>query len=189
MPRPFSAPPNRPARRTRWSKSSPRSAPCSSSFPSSKRCSPRRWFRPEEKSQMLDRLFGSKLSPTGARFSQSGRAARPARHRAGRSSRKSRNSTTSCAAGCACNCARPRRWTTAFRGACGRRWRNFLAASPSCDPTVDPALIGGIVLRVGDTVYDGSVARQLDQVREQMINRSVHEIQSRRDRFRHSGGN
>ena len=58
-----------------------------------------------------------------------------------------------------------------------------------CDPAVDPSLIGGVVLRVGDTVYDGSVARQLDQVREQMINRSVHEIQSRRDRFRHSGGN
>jgi len=54
---------------------------------------------------------------------------------------------------------------------------------------VDPRLIGGVVLRVGDTVYDGSVARQLMQVREQMINRSVHEIQSRRDRFRHPGGN
>ena len=54
---------------------------------------------------------------------------------------------------------------------------------------VDPKLIGGVVLRVGDTVYDGSVARQLAQVREQMIDRSVHEIQSRRDRFRTSGGN
>ncbi|HEY2893078.1 MAG TPA: ATP synthase F1 subunit delta [Pirellulales bacterium] len=43
---------------------------------------------------------------------------------------------------------------------------------------VDPALIGGIMLRVGDTVYDGSLARQLEQVREQMITRSVHEIQS-----------
>jgi F-type H+-transporting ATPase subunit delta len=67
--------------------------------------------------------------------------------------------------------------------------RRILGGEPQLRPTVDPAIIGGVVLRVGDTVYDGSVARQLHQVREQMINRSVHEIQSRRDRFRHSGGN
>ncbi len=67
--------------------------------------------------------------------------------------------------------------------------RTLLGGEPLVEPTVDPALIGGIVLRVGDTVYDGSVARQLRQVREQMITRSIHEIQSGRDRFRHSGGN
>lgn len=67
--------------------------------------------------------------------------------------------------------------------------RRILGGEPQIQPDVDPTLIGGVVLRVGDTVYDGSVARQLQQVREQMINRSVHEIQSRRDRFRHSGGN
>ena len=67
--------------------------------------------------------------------------------------------------------------------------RAILGAEPQVDADVDPQLIGGIVLRVGDTVYDGSVARQLRHVREQMINRSIHEIQSRRDRFRHSGGN
>ena len=63
------------------------------------------------------------------------------------------------------------------------------AANRSWSGEVDPDLIGGIVLRVGDTVYDGSVATQLEQLREQMIDRSVHEIQSRRDRFRHSDGN
>lgn len=66
--------------------------------------------------------------------------------------------------------------------------RAILGGEPEVEPAVDAELIGGIVLRVGDTVYDGSVARQLHQVREQMINRSIHEIQSRRDRFRHSGG-
>jgi len=67
--------------------------------------------------------------------------------------------------------------------------RQFLAGEPEVESIVNPALIGGILLRVGDTVYDGSVARQLNQAREQMIHRSIHEIQSGRDRFRHSGGN
>ena len=54
---------------------------------------------------------------------------------------------------------------------------------------VDEALIGGLVLRVGDTIFDGSVATRLARVREQMITRSVHEIQSRRDRFSSPEGN
>jgi F-type H+-transporting ATPase subunit delta len=48
---------------------------------------------------------------------------------------------------------------------------------------VSPELIGGLVLRVGDRVFDGSIATQLKQLREQMVTRSMHEIQSRRDRF------
>ncbi len=67
--------------------------------------------------------------------------------------------------------------------------RKLLGGEPQLAAAVEPELIGGVVLRVGDTVYDGSIARQLRQVREQMITRSIHEIQSGRDRFRHSGGN
>ena len=32
----------------------------------------------------------------------------------------------------------------------------------------DPGLIGGVVIRVGDTVYDGSVRHQLERMREQL---------------------
>lgn len=32
----------------------------------------------------------------------------------------------------------------------------------------DPALLGGIVVRIGDTVYDGSVSHQLQTLREQL---------------------
>jgi len=67
--------------------------------------------------------------------------------------------------------------------------RKIVGGEPEVEPSVDPALIGGVVLRVGDTVYDASVAWQLQKVRQSMITRSVHEIQSRRDRFRHPGGN
>ena len=59
-----------------------------------------------------------------------------------------------------------------------------LGRKPIFENKVDPALIGGVMLRVGDTVYDASVATQLEKIRTQMIDRSVHEIQSRRDRFR-----
>jgi F-type H+-transporting ATPase subunit delta len=67
--------------------------------------------------------------------------------------------------------------------------REMLGGEPILVPRTDPELIGGIVLRVGDAVYDGSVATQLAAIRGRMINRSVHEIQSRRDRFSNPSGN
>lgn len=33
---------------------------------------------------------------------------------------------------------------------------------------IDPAIIGGVVARVGSTVYDGSVARQLERMKERL---------------------
>src|SRR5687768_11998129 len=35
---------------------------------------------------------------------------------------------------------------------------------------IDPALIGGVVTRVGSTVYDGSVKTQLENLREELVN-------------------
>jgi F-type H+-transporting ATPase subunit delta len=67
--------------------------------------------------------------------------------------------------------------------------RGMIGGEPVLVPRVKPDLIGGVVLRVGDAVYDGSIAAQLANVRGKIINRSVHEIQSRRDRFRNSAGN
>jgi len=67
--------------------------------------------------------------------------------------------------------------------------RTFIGGEPVVRTAVDPELIGGVVLRIGDTVYDGSVANQLNSIRQQMIDRSAHEIQSRRNRFRNPAGN
>ncbi len=66
--------------------------------------------------------------------------------------------------------------------------RGLVGGEPVVQRVTDPELIGGVVLRVGDTVYDGSIARQLHLLRQQMIDRSAHEIQSRRDRFRDPAG-
>jgi F-type H+-transporting ATPase subunit delta len=67
------------------------------------------------------------------------------------------------------------------------RIRSRLAESlpfePILETRVDPSLIGGIVIRVGDTVYDSSLAMRIKQLRERLKQRSLHEVQSGRDRF------
>jgi F-type H+-transporting ATPase subunit delta len=67
--------------------------------------------------------------------------------------------------------------------------RGMLGGEPVLARKVDPDLIGGLVFRVGDTVYDGSVATRLAQLKSQMIDRSTHEIQRRRDRLSPATGN
>lgn len=49
--------------------------------------------------------------------------------------------------------------------------------------SVDPEIIGGMVVRVGDTVYDGSVANQLRQVRSKAIKAASDSIRSSLDKF------
>lgn len=54
---------------------------------------------------------------------------------------------------------------------------------PIIIPEVDPTLIGGLVIRVGNSVYDGSLRSRLNQLAKRLQQRSLHEIQSGRDRF------
>jgi F-type H+-transporting ATPase subunit delta len=48
---------------------------------------------------------------------------------------------------------------------------------------VDPKLIGGLVVRVEDTIYDHSVATGLTRLGQRLKQRSIHEIQYGRDRL------
>jgi F-type H+-transporting ATPase subunit delta len=48
---------------------------------------------------------------------------------------------------------------------------------------VDPDLIGGLMVRVGDWLYDASVRTQLETLQNQLIESSTHALQSGRDRF------
>ena len=60
-----------------------------------------------------------------------------------------------------------------------------LGFEPLLQETVDPALIGGMILQVGDTVYDSSLRSRLKQLRGRLVEKAINEIQSGRDRFSH----
>ena len=59
----------------------------------------------------------------------------------------------------------------------------LIGATPQLKLEVDPALIAGLVVQVGDDVYDASVRTRLNRLRDRLIERKSHEIQSRRDHF------
>jgi F-type H+-transporting ATPase subunit delta len=60
-----------------------------------------------------------------------------------------------------------------------------LGLEPVLEVTVDPDLLGGLVIRYRDRVFDGSVRTQLNNIRTQLLAGSSHAIQSGRDRFSH----
>lgn len=60
---------------------------------------------------------------------------------------------------------------------------------PIVEASTDPAVLGGLRIRVGDTVYDGTLRARLKQLRRRVRERSLHEIQSGRDRFSSPEGN
>lgn len=63
------------------------------------------------------------------------------------------------------------------------RLASMIKATPVITLEVDPSLIGGLVVQVGDDVYDASVRTRLERLRGRLIERKTHEIQSRRDHF------
>ena len=62
--------------------------------------------------------------------------------------------------------------------------RGVLDGEPVIRSVVDPNVLGGLVVRVGDTIYDASVSAQLQNICRQMIERSAQDIQNRRESFR-----
>ena len=60
-----------------------------------------------------------------------------------------------------------------------------LSFEPVLENIVDSALLGGVRIQVGDTVYDSSLRTRLKHLRNQLRQRGIHEIQSGRDRFSH----
>jgi F-type H+-transporting ATPase subunit delta len=75
------------------------------------------------------------------------------------------------------------------RGRLQEQLRKSFRKEPVLDSAIDPELLGGLVVQVGDWQYDASVRTQLETLRNQLIERSSYEIQSRRDRFCSPNGN
>jgi F-type H+-transporting ATPase subunit delta len=61
--------------------------------------------------------------------------------------------------------------------------RSTFGKEPVLHSSVDPALLGGLVVQVEDWVYDSSVRTRLEMIRKQLVERSSHAIQTGRDRF------
>lgn len=74
------------------------------------------------------------------------------------------------------------------RTAIAERLRSVFAFEPILEAETDPSLIGGMVVRVDDTIYDSSLRTRLKQLRSRLRERSLHEIQSGRNRFSHPEG-
>jgi len=62
--------------------------------------------------------------------------------------------------------------------------RQVARMEPILQETVDPEILGGMIVRVQDWVYDASVRTRLQTISNQLVERSSHGIQSGRDRFR-----
>jgi len=82
----------------------------------------------------------------------------------------------------------PRPLTDASRSKLYEHLKETLGFDPILRETVDPALLGGLVIQVGDTVYDSSLRSRLRQLNGRLVERALHEIQSGRDRFSHPEG-
>ena len=52
--------------------------------------------------------------------------------------------------------------------------RSAFGREPTLSISVDPELLGGLVVRVDDWVYDGSVRARLERIRNQLIERSSY---------------
>ena len=58
-----------------------------------------------------------------------------------------------------------------------------LGKEVSLESEIDPDIIGGVVVRIGDTVYDGSVVNQLEQVRARAVKKAADVIREKLDKF------
>jgi F-type H+-transporting ATPase subunit delta len=63
------------------------------------------------------------------------------------------------------------------------RLKNRLGKQPVFKVKIDPNLIAGIVVRVGDVVFDGSLQTQLENARRAMIERAIDQIETQSDKF------
>jgi len=62
--------------------------------------------------------------------------------------------------------------------------RQRLGKTPRFLTRIDPSILGGMVIRVGDMVWDESSRSKLSRLKQLLEEKGTHEIQAGRDRFR-----
>ncbi len=65
----------------------------------------------------------------------------------------------------------------------GQQLKAKFAFEPIFEAQVDESLLGGLVIQIGDTVYDTSLRTRVNQLRDNLRRRSQNEIQRQRNRF------
>ncbi len=63
------------------------------------------------------------------------------------------------------------------------RLKQEMKYEPQLSTQIDPSLLGGLVVQVGDTIVDGSVATRLKKLRGEIIDRVVEAIETGGERF------
>ena len=136
----------------------------------------------EEKQQLLDRVFGNRISVDVLNFlkvlSKHGRLEllRPIARQL-----KKLHSERSGMREVEVRVAIP--LDDAVRREIEQTLRKTLRAEPVMRVRVDPSLVAGMVIRVGDTVYDSSIQTQLEHARRHMIDLVVDKIETEPERF------
>ncbi len=136
----------------------------------------------EEKNRLVDKAFGGKASPELVRFvkvvSSRGRAnCLAAIYQAARAQFDEQAQRLQAL------------MTTAqpvddnVRQRVADQMKKLLGKSVVVNASVDPDILGGLIVRVGDTVYDGSLRNQLNQIKVAATGRANQEIRKSLDRF------
>jgi len=72
-------------------------------------------------------------------------------------------------------------------GVVAARLRAAFNSDVDLETLVDPRIIGGLVIRIGDTLYDGSVRNQLERLRAATLEHAADAARQQLDRFVSAG--
>jgi len=136
----------------------------------------------EEKVLMLDKAFGGKISTTTLNFLKVlSRHGRMGSIRAtARSARKLLNEKRN-RVEVEVRSAAP--LANSLREAIAARLAVILGTEVVLNTKVDPELLGGLVVRVGDTLFDGSLSSKLLSIRSQAIERTAARFRDSLNKF------
>jgi F-type H+-transporting ATPase subunit delta len=137
---------------------------------------------PDDKEQLIDRAFGHRMSPTVVNFLKVlSRHNRLGLLRSISSIVKKMHKERSGIAEVEVRVATE--LDDALRQEISERIERALDKRPELQVTLDPSLIAGIWVRVGDRVFDGSIRTQLEHTRRHMIDLATEKIETQPERF------